>query len=58
MENSKCGKQAIGCTVSSCHYNKSGCECDLERIEVCPSCNCHSKDSGESMCGSYQCKDC
>ncbi len=57
MDNGKCGKQTIGCEVTSCRYNNSGCECDLNRIEVRPSCHCNSGDESESMCGSYCAKN-
>lgn len=57
MEDSKLGKQAIGCMVSSCRFNARGSECDLDRIEVRPSCNCHSGDESESLCGSYECRE-
>ena len=33
---SKAKSQTIGCKVTSCAYNMSGCDCGLERIEVEP----------------------
>ncbi len=56
MEN-HCGKQTVGCEVTSCCHNKRGCECDLETILVRPACNCHSGEQNESLCGSYCCKN-
>ncbi len=54
MDN-KTGKQTIGCEVTSCCYNHSGCECELNHIDVRPSCNCNSGEPNETMCGSYSC---
>lgn len=54
--NDNCGKQTIGCEVTSCRFNKRGSECDLERIEVKPRCDCHTGDCDESQCGSYSAK--
>jgi len=55
-KNSKLG-HGISCCVTSCRYNKNGCACDLETIEVAP---IHGASSGraeeESMCKSYHCK--
>ena len=57
MTDSKCGKQTIGCEVTSCRYNRQGAECELSRIEVMP---CHGCNDGsaenESLCGSYRAK--
>ncbi len=52
----KCGKQTIGCEVTSCRFNSRGCECDLDRIEVKPCCGCHTGKEDESQCGSYVAK--
>ena len=49
----KNGNQTIGCEVTSCRFNKQGAACDLEKIEVKPSCDCHSGECNESLCGSY-----
>ena len=48
---SKAKSQTIGCKVTSCAYNMSGCDCGLERIEVEPN------PADESLCGSYKCRD-
>lgn len=48
------GHQEIGCEVTSCRFNKQGCACELNRIEVKPCCDCHTgNDRDESHCGSY-----
>lgn len=48
------GNQTIGCTVTSCRHNVKGCDCSLDRIEVCPCCGCNSGDpEDESACRSY-----
>ena len=52
----KCGNQTIGCEVTSCRFNKQGCECGLNRIDVKPNCDCHTGDCRESLCGSYSAK--
>ena len=52
----KIGKQTIGCEVTSCRFNKQGCDCELNRIEIKPKCDCHSGDCNESLCGSYSAK--
>ncbi len=55
---SKAKSQTIGCRVTSCAYNRSGCGCELERIEVEPMCGCHTGSAAdESLCGSYKCRD-
>lgn len=54
--NSKCGKQTINCEVTSCRFNREGCDCDLDRIQVKPCCDCHSGKADESLCGSYAAK--
>ncbi len=54
--NSKCGKQTIGCEVTSCRHNAMGCECDLTRIEVRPAMGNTSGDPCESQCASYKVK--
>ena len=51
--DSKSGKQTGGCQVTSCKYNCRGTDCDLNRIEVRPACNCNSGEANESLCGSY-----
>ncbi len=54
---SKYGKQAIGCEVTSCRYNRQGNECELSRIEVMPCHGVHDGEaSNESLCGSYRVK--
>ena len=50
------GKQTIGCGVTSCRFNNQGMSCDLNRIEVKPSCDCHTGDCWEAQCGSYVAK--
>ena len=51
---SKAKSQTIGCKVTSCAYNMSGCDC----IEVEPMCGCHTGNpADESLCGSYKCRD-
>ncbi|MDO4568313.1 MAG: DUF1540 domain-containing protein [Clostridia bacterium] len=51
------GCQTIGCSVTSCRYNDSGCKCKLSSISVEP-CACeHTGDpADESLCGSYKAK--
>lgn len=51
--NGKTGKQTIGCEVTSCRFNEQGCDCELDRIEVKPKCDCHSGDCSDTLCGSY-----
>ncbi len=51
--NGKTGKQTIGCEVTSCRFNEQGCNCELDRIEVKPKCDCHTGECTESLCGSY-----
>ncbi len=57
MKDTKIGYQTIGCSVTSCRYNKEGTNCDLNRIEVKPMNNYDGSHSGdpaeESLCGSY-----
>lgn len=47
--------QTIHCSVSSCRHHNTQNGCDLNAINVCANCNCHSGKSDESMCGSYEC---
>ena len=55
MSKSKAGCQTIGCKVTSCAYNRSGSNCDLDRIEVEPMMGGHTGDpAAESLCGSYR----
>ena len=55
MPKQKAGCQTIGCRVASCAYNKSGCSCDLDQIEVQPRNGCHTGEPcDESLCGSYK----
>ncbi len=55
MMSGKKGNQTISCHVTSCSYNKNGCDCELSRIEVEPQCGCHTGDPcDESLCGSYK----
>ncbi|MEG1548672.1 MAG: DUF1540 domain-containing protein [Clostridia bacterium] len=57
MDKSKAGCQTIGCRVTSCKYNSSGCDCELNRIDVQPMCGCHTgQPCDESLCGSYKSK--
>lgn len=52
-----CGKQTIGCEVTSCRFNKRGAECSLNSITVRPTCNCNSGEENESLCASYAHKE-
>ncbi len=55
MSKAKAGTQTIGCRVASCAYNKSGSNCDLDRISVEPMDGCHTGEPcDESLCGSYK----
>ena len=55
MTSDKNGKQTIGCRVTSCKHNMSGCDCELSRIEIEPQCGCHTGEPcDESLCGSYK----
>ena len=55
MTSDKSGKQTIGCRVTSCRYNRGGCDCELSRIEVEPQCGCDTGEPcDESLCGSYK----
>ena len=48
-------EQKINCTVTSCKYNKLGCqECGLDHIIVTPIIGCETKQADESMCSSYK----
>lgn len=54
MSRSKAGNQVIGCSVTSCRYNKDGKVCELNRIEVEPAIDVDSGEPAEeSLCGSY-----
>lgn len=44
---SKANNQSIGCRVTSCAHNQSGCGCGLERIEVEPMCGCHTGNAAD-----------
>lgn len=49
------GKQTINCTVTSCKYNNCNeKECTLKQIIVTPTQDCTTKNTDESMCGSYK----
>ena len=49
--------QKIGCNVTSCAYNKRGCDCGLSAIQVEPCPQGHSgKAMDESMCANYRSK--
>lgn len=49
------GDQKINCTVSSCKYNNiKEKQCTLKQIIVTPTQDCNTKNSDESMCGSYE----
>ena len=50
------GKQTIGCEVTSCRFNQQGNECELNRVEIKPKCDCHSGNCDEAQCGSYAAK--
>ena len=55
MTSDKNVKQTIGCRVTSCKHNMSGCDCELSRIEIEPQCGCHTGEPcDESLCGSYK----
>ncbi|OQB24272.1 MAG: hypothetical protein BWY11_01251 [Firmicutes bacterium ADurb.Bin182] len=55
MTNSKAGNQTIGCSVTSCRYNKDGNMCELNRIEVEPAVDVNTGEpADESLCGSYR----
>ncbi len=55
--DSKCGKQTIGCEVSSCRFNSSGSECTLSKIEVMPvRGGSGGSPENESLCASYRVK--
>jgi len=55
MANKNMGCQTIGCRVTSCAYNRSGSDCELDSIEVRPMAGCHTGEAcDESMCGSYK----
>ncbi|MDR0840042.1 MAG: DUF1540 domain-containing protein [Christensenellaceae bacterium] len=57
MSKSKLGCQTIGCRVTSCCFNQTGNNCDLDRIEVEPMSGCHTGEPcDESLCGSYKAK--
>lgn len=48
-------KQKINCTVGSCKFNDCNTqECLLKQITVTPTQNCHTKQTEESMCSSYE----
>ena len=58
MSSPKSGKQTIRCNVLSCTHNED-CGCDLSAISVEPGCGRHSGNpEEESLCGSYQCRNC
>lgn len=47
--------QKINCTVESCVYQDDETKrCTLQTIHVMPTENCKTKDTDESMCGSYE----
>jgi hypothetical protein len=54
MSRSMEGNQVIGCSVTSCRYNKDGNRCELNRIEVEPALDVDTGEpADESLCGSY-----
>ena len=49
--------QKINCTVESCVYQDANTKrCTLHAINVEPVINCGTKNTDESMCGSYETK--
>lgn len=53
------GSQTIQCDVKSCKHNlSSDCMCALSGIKVAPKKNCNSAKTDESLCASYECKNC
>lgn len=49
--------QKINCTVESCvHQDANTKRCMLQAIDVIPTTNCHTHETDESMCGSYETK--
>jgi hypothetical protein len=53
------GSQTIECDVKSCKHNsQSDCMCVLSGIKVSPKRDCHSTCSDESLCASYECRNC
>ena len=57
MKNEPSFGQNIGCRVTSCCYNRGGCHCGLDAIEVAPCPGCHSgRKEDESSCASYRAK--
>ncbi len=55
MNKENAGGQSIGCSVTSCRYNREGRQCELHRVEIrpCRGCGCSGKADEESFCGSY-----
>lgn len=57
MSGTRAGTQTIGCRVTSCKHNESGCDCALTRVEIEPMCGCHTGEAcDESLCASYKCR--
>lgn len=51
--------QTINCTVGSCkHNNQANKTCNLHEIIVTPVEGVNTGNTDESMCSSYDCKDC
>jgi len=47
--------QKINCTVESCVYQDTKARrCTLEAINVMPTTDCKTRETDESMCGSYE----
>ena len=47
--------QKINCTVESCKYNNTQEQvCSLKQIIVTPTEDCHTEETDESMCSSYE----
>lgn len=48
--------QTIHCSVASCRHHNAKNMCELNSINVCAKCGCHSGKDDESVCGSYECQ--
>jgi len=47
--------QKINCTVESCVYQDTKAKrCTLPAINVMPTTDCETRETDESMCGSYE----
>lgn len=52
MNENKQANTCIGCDVTGCKYNTSGCYCTLDKIHVGNTCSCDAESC--TCCDSYE----